>query len=170
MATTPKAGDTIAIMDTSHGTMKILLYTEHVPETTKNFIEHSNEGRYNDAPFHRIIKDFMIQGGDFENQNGTGGYSYKGPGTSIPDEFHDDLSHIKGALSMANSGPNTGGSQFFIVQNEDGTAFLDGRHAVFGYIYDGLDNVDKIADIETDGGDRPSEPVLIKTITISEYK
>lgn len=169
MAFTPEKGDTIAVMETSSGTMKILLHTDEVPETTKNFIELSKAGKYKDIPFHRVINNFMIQGGDFENQNGTGGHSYKGPGTEIQDEFHPDLRHIKGALSMANRGPNTGGSQFFIVHAEEGTPWLDGKHAIFGYVYEGKEVVDEIAETRVDGADRPLDDVVIKTVEIKTY-
>jgi len=166
----PEPGDKIAILKTTHGDLTMLLYEEKAPETVKNFVEHSNEGRYEDVPFHRIIENFMIQGGDFENKNGTGGHSYKGPGTSLQDEFGKGLEHVYGAVSMANAGPNTGGSQFFIVQNQNGTPHLNGMHAIFGYVYDGMDNVEKMADLETDYQDRPAEDVLIKSVEIIEFK
>ncbi len=165
----PAKGDTIAVMDTNLGEISILLYTKKAPETTKNFIELAKAGQYDEAPFHRIIKDFMIQGGDFENENGTGGYSYMGKGTTLKDEFGAGLKHVYGAVSMANAGPNTGGSQFFIVQAADGTRYLDGRHAIFGYVYDGMDVVEEMATLETDGLDRPSTRVLIKGVEIEEY-
>jgi len=165
----PEAGDTIAIMKTNHGEIAILLYTEEVPETTKNFIELANDGKYDETIFHRIIEDFMIQGGDFTDHNGTGGHSYKGPGTSIEDEFVNELSHVKGALSMANSGPDTGGSQFFIVHADEGTSWLNGKHAIFGYAYEGLEIVDKIAEVETHPGDKPVEDVTIESVTISTF-
>ncbi len=165
----PEKGDTIAVMKTNMGDINILLYTNQAPETTKNFIEHSNEGRYEKVPFHRVIADFMIQGGDFENKNGTGGYSYKGKGTTLKDEFGSGLTHVYGAVSMANAGPNTGGSQFFIVQAKDGTARLDGKHAIFGYVYDGMEMVEKIAAVETDYMDRPKKEIKIKNVEIKKY-
>lgn len=166
MQTEPKTGDTVATLKTNMGDIKVLLYTELAPETTKNFIEHANADRYDETIFHRVISDFMIQGGDFENFNGTGGYGYKGPGTNIPDEFGEGLTHVKGALSMANAGPNTGGSQFFIVQNEDGTDWLDGKHAIFGFAYEGMDVVDEIAGVSTAFGDKPLEDVVIEDVVI----
>ena len=166
MQTEPKAGDTIATLKTNKGDIKVLLYTDLVPETTKNFIEHANADRYDETIFHRVINNFMIQGGDFENFNGTGGYSYKGEGTSIEDEFADGLTHVKGALSMANAGPNTGGSQFFIVQSADGTNWLDGKHAIFGFAYEGLDVVDAIAEVEVQPGDKPVEDVVLEDVVI----
>lgn len=126
-------------------------------------------GKYDGAIFHRVIEDFMIQGGDFENKNGSGGYSYKGPGTSIPDEFGPGLTHLKGALSMANAGPNTGGSQFFIVQAKAGTSYLDGKHAIFGFVYEGLDIVDEIAGVETNYNSKPLEDIVIESIEISTF-
>ncbi len=164
----PEPGDTIAKMKTSHGDVNIILYTEKAPETVKNFVEHSKAGKYDGVGFHRVIDNFMIQGGDFENRNGTGGYSYKGPGTSLEDEFGEGLSHLRGALSMANAGPDTGGSQFFIVQRDGGTPTLDGVHAIFGYVYDGMGTVDKIAKLDTDYNDKPTEDVLIESIEITE--
>lgn len=166
----PEKGDTIAIMDTNFGEISILLYTKEAPNTTKNFIEHSKAGRYDEAPFHRIIKDFMVQGGDFENKNGTGGYSHEGPGTLLDDEFVKGLNHVYGAVSMAKTqAPNSAGSQFFIVQAEEGTRFLDGQHAVFGYVYDGMDVVEEMTTLETDSQDRPSKKVLIKGVEIEKY-
>lgn len=110
----------------------------------------------------------MIQTGDFENGDGTGGYSYKGPGTSIEDEFAKGLSHKRGTVSMANRGPNTGGSQFFIVQAEDGTPWLDGKHSIFGQVTAGMDIVDRIATAEKDINDRPVEDVLIESVVIED--
>lgn len=147
----------------------MLLYTEEAPETTKNFIELSKEGKYNDTIFHRIIDDFMIQGGDFENRNGTGGYSYKGPGTYLKDEFGEGLEHKYGAVSMANAGPDTAGSQFFIVQASGGTPWLDGAHAIFGYVYEGMDVVEEMANVETDGSDKPLEDVVLEEVVIETF-
>lgn len=169
MQTTPKEGDTIATIKTTEGDIKVLLYTEAAPETAKNFVELANSGKYENVLFHRVIEDFMLQTGDFQNNNGTGGYSYKGPGTALMDEFGEGLSHMRGALSMANSGPNTGGSQFFIVQKADGTDWLNGKHAIFGYVYEGMDVVDKIAAVETDMYDKPLKDIKMEKVEISTF-
>lgn len=165
----PNEGDTVAHMKTNKGDIKILLYTDHVPETTNNFIELANAGKYDDTIFHRVIDCFMIQGGDFENSNGTGGHSHKGPGTKFEDEFVDELKHIKGALSMANAGPNTNGSQFFIVQADRGTPHLDGMHSVFGFVYEGLDVVDEIGGVQTGANNRPVEDIVVESVQIIEF-
>lgn len=160
--------ETFARIETNFGNMTIALFTDQAPETTKNFIELSKQGKYNGTIFHRVIKDFMIQGGDFENGNGTGGYTYKGPGTTLKDEIDPDLKHEKGTVSMANRGPNTSASQFFIVQAEDGAPWLDGGYTIFGKATSGLDIVDKIANVKTGEADRPLEDVIVKKIEIIE--
>lgn len=171
----PRAGDTIAILKTDKGDIFVKLFTSDVPKISQNFIELAKQGKYNGVTFHRIIKDFMIQTGDFQNHDGTGGYSYKGAGTSMSDEF-SDYRHIKGAVSMANSGPNTNGSQFFIVSASAGTPWLDGVHSIFGQVYKGIDVVDKISDVKveaTDDGSQPSVPIdppVIKSVTIEKVK
>ncbi len=170
MKTTPESGDTIATLTTNKGTINILLFTEEAPETTKNFIELAKQGKYDDTIFHRVIDNFMIQGGDFENRNGTGGYSYKGPGTYLQDEFGEGLTHVRGAVSMANAGPNTGGSQFFIVNAAEGTAWLNGAHAIFGFVYEGMDIVDAIAKVNKSSMDRPNEDMVIEKVEISQFK
>lgn len=159
-----KKGDTIAVMETNFGTIKIKLFPDLVPETVKNFTELAKKGYYDGLTFHRVIKDFMIQGGD-PNGTGTGGDSYKGPGTTIPDEFSEKLTNIRGAVSMANRGLNTGSSQFFIVQKADGTPWLDGLHAVFGQVYEGIEVVDKIAALDKGDG-TPSKKIIMKSIKI----
>lgn len=168
MKTTPEKGDTIAVLTTNMGEIKVLLYTKDVPETAKNFAELAKEKKYDGTIFHRVINNFMIQGGDFENRNGTGGYTYKGKGTRLKDEINPNLSHIRGALSMANSGAhtNSAASQFFIVQNPKGTKFLDGDYAIFGYAYEGMDVVDQIAATKTDGGDKPLEDIVLEKVEI----
>ena len=153
------------MMVTNFGTIKIKLFPKEVPETVKNFTELAKKGFYDGLTFHRVINDFMIQGGDPEG-TGRGGESYKGPGTVIPDEFSPNLKNIYGALSMANRGPNTGSSQFFIVQKEDGTPWLDGLHAVFGQVYEGMDIVDKIAALDKGDG-TPKQKAVMKKVTIS---
>ena len=155
----------IAVIETTLGTIKAELYGNEAPETVKNFVTLAEEKKYDGTPFHRVIEGFMIQTGDFDMKNGMGGYSYKGPGTVIQDEFSPNLKNVKGALSMANRGPNTGGSQFFIVQAE-ATEWLDGKHAVFGQVIEGMDVVDAIATAETDPFDRPQTPINMISVTI----
>lgn len=164
----PKSGDTIATLNTDLGDIKVLLYTNEAPTTTENFIELANQQKYENVAIHRVIDCFMVQTGDFENGNGTGGYSHKGPGTTIRDEFGPGLKHLRGAVSMAKTDmPDTAGSQFFIVQADYGTPWLDGMHAVFGYVYEGMEIVDRIAKMDTDGNDRPMTDIAIKSVQIS---
>ena len=132
-----KTGDNrIATIVTEKGVIKIELYESRAPITTKNFIDLAESGFYDGLTFHRVIRSFMIQGGDPDG-NGMGG-----PGYVIPDEFHPELKHTTGALSMANAGPNTGGSQFFITEAPQ--PHLDGKHSVFGQVIEGQDVVVKI--------------------------
>ncbi len=148
-----------ATIETNHGTIRAELFEERAPKTAGNFIELAEKGFYDGVAFHRVIQDFMIQGGDPE---GTG---RGGPGYTIDDEFHPELRHEgKGVLSMANAGPNTGGSQFFITLAA--TPWLDDRHAVFGRVVEGMDVVETIGGIDTDRADRPTEPVVMETVTI----
>jgi len=158
----------VAFMETTEGTMVLEIFADKVPETAKNFTELSKAGEYEGVPFHRVIKDFMIQGGDITTGDGYGGHSYKGPNTSIQDEFAEGLTHKYGAISMANSGPNTGGSQFFIVNTEQGTPFLDGKHAIFGQLIEGFDVLETISNVETQGADVPVKNINIKKVTILE--
>jgi peptidyl-prolyl cis-trans isomerase A (cyclophilin A) len=149
----------IATMKTSMGTMKFQLEMEKASVTSNNFISLSKKGFYDGLIFHRVIADFMIQGGDPEG-NGRGG-----PGYAIKDEFSPDLTHYKaGILSMANSGPNTGGSQFFITLIP--TPWLDGKHSVFGRIIEGEDVLKAIGSVATDSNDRPLQNVTIESVTI----
>lgn len=162
----PLAGETVAILDTDMGVIKFKLFTEQVPEISKNFIELAKDGKYKDTPFHRTVKDFMIQTGDFTNKNGTGGYSYKGPGSKLADEIAPSLKHLYGTVSMANAGPDTNGSQFFIVTSEKGTSFLDGGYSIFGQVYEGMDVAEKIQDLQVPHTEKPSKLVLIKSVKI----
>ena len=149
-----------ALFATSMGDIRIELFEDNAPITTGNFIKLAESGYYNGLIFHRVINNFMIQGG-CPSGTGTGG-----PGYSIEDEFHPDLKHDgPGVLSMANAGPNTGGSQFFITLVE--TDWLDGRHAVFGKVVDGIDVVNSIGEVQTGPQDRPLEAVTINEITIA---
>ena len=149
----------VATFDTSMGTFKIELFNDLAPKTVKNFTTLVGKKFYDGLIFHRVIDQFMIQGGD-PNGNGTGG-----PGYEIPDEFGKGLKHDKpGMLSMANAGPNTGGSQFFITLVP--TPWLDGHHAIFGHVVSGMDVVEKIGKTPTDSQDRPLKKVIIEKITI----
>ncbi len=150
-------------MNTNMGAITLELYPDKTPKTVENFVGLAKEGKYDNVPFHRVIEGFMIQGGDYENQNGTGGKSIWGG--QFEDEIVPELSHVRGVLSMANAGPGTNGSQFFIVHAPD-TAYLDGRHTIFGHVTDGMDIVDKIATVSTDMMDRPLEPVVIESFEL----
>jgi cyclophilin family peptidyl-prolyl cis-trans isomerase len=148
-----------ATMKTTEGDITFELFDEDAPKTVENFRKLASDGFYDGLLFHRIIKDFMIQGGCPQG-TGTGG-----PGYQFDDEFN---SHkiVRGALAMANAGPNTNGSQFFIV-TADKCPWLDGKHTVFGQVTDGMDVVDSLEGVKTGGGDRPEEPVGIATIELS---
>lgn len=155
----PNKKNSLAVFETSMGTFKVELFEDKAPRTAQNFISLVNKGFYNGLIFHRVIDGFMIQGGDPKG-NGTGG-----PGYVIPDEFHKDLKHTgAGILSMANAGPNTGGSQFFITL--DATPWLDGKHAIFGKVVEGLDVVKAIGKVKTGAQDRPQTDVVMKKVTI----
>ena len=190
----PISGETIATIKTNMGDIKIRLFAELAPKTVENFTTHSKNGYYNGLIFHRVIKDFMIQGGD-PTGTGCGGKSIWGD--KFEDEFCVDLHNLRGALSMANAGPGTNGSQFFIVQAQEvdpgliqqmamlgdrgfpaetvenykavgGTPWLDFKHTVFGQVYEGMDVVDAIANVKTAGADKPVNDVIIETIEITE--
>jgi peptidyl-prolyl cis-trans isomerase A (cyclophilin A) len=145
--------------NTNKGNFKIELYVDKAPVTTGNFIKLVDEGFYNDLIFHRVIPNFMVQCGC---PHGTG---RGGPGYTIRDEFHPDLKHdSKGMLSMANAGPNTGGSQFFITVAS--TPWLDGKHSIFGKVIDGMEVVDSISKVEKDRNDKPLQNVVVNSIKI----
>ncbi len=159
--TMPQAKNRIAVFETNMGTFEIELFEDKAPITTANFIDLAEHNFYDGLIFHRVIDGFMIQGGD-PNGNGTGG-----PGYTIKDEFHKDLRHDSaGILSMANAGPNTGGSQFFITL--DATPWLDGHHAVFGKVIKGLDVVEKIGHTQTDFMDKPTKDVVMEKVYIKD--
>ena len=151
---------TNATMKTNHGAIELELFADDAPVTVENFTKLAREGFYDGVIFHRVIKDFMIQGGCPQG-TGTGG-----PGYTFEDEFN---SHkiVRGALAMANAGPNTNGSQFFIV-TADKCPWLDGKHTVFGQVTEGMDVVDALEGTSTGPGDRPEEPVGIATIEFSD--
>ncbi len=189
---TPKSGDTVAVIKTNMGDIKVKFFPEHAPKAVENFTTHAKNGYYDNIIFHRVIKDFMIQGGD-PTGTGMGGKSIWD--SSFEDEFSPELHNIYGALSMANAGPCTNGSQFFIVhastipdgmteqmnqlpdsypadcieayKKVGGTPWLDYHHTVFGQVYEGMDIVDAIAGVATDGRDKPLNDVFIKGIDVT---
>jgi len=191
----PVSGDIIATMKTNMGDIKIKFFPKEAPKAVENFTTHAKNGYYNGLIFHRVIKDFMIQGGD-PTGTGMGGESIWG--RSFEDEFDPALHNLRGSLSMANAGPGTNGSQFFIVQAKDvpanmlgqmkqmpesfpedtvnayaemgGTPWLDFRHTVFGQVFEGMEIVDAIAAVKVGNADKPVEPVVIETIEIEEVK
>ncbi len=187
-----EAGDIVAVMKTTLGDIKILLFPDAAPKAVENFTTHAKNGYYTGIIFHRVIPDFMIQGGD-PTGTGRGGESIWGK--SFEDEFSVDYHNIRGALSMANAGPGTNGSQFFIVQAKEvdsglvsqmeqlsdrgfptecvedyktlgGTPWLDFKHTVFGQVVEGMDVVDSIATVKTGFADKPVEDVVILGIEI----
>ena len=191
----PEKGDLVAVMHTNMGDIKIKLFPNEAPKTVKNFVELSKKDYYNGIIFHRVIKDFMIQGGD-PTGTGIGGESIYGE--KFEDEFDVSLHNVRGALSMANAGPGTNGSQFFIVQASEcpetmlgqmkqltdrgfpeetiadyealgGTPWLDFKHSVFGQVFEGMNVVDDIANVRTGAGDRPLHDVVIEGIEIVEF-
>ncbi|QZY76252.1 peptidylprolyl isomerase [Limosilactobacillus fermentum] len=179
-----------AIIKTNQGDIKLQLFPDQAPKTVKNFVELAKQGYYKGVIFHRVIPDFMIQGGD-PTGTGAGGESIYGQ--AFEDEFSEELFNFKGALSMANAGPNTNGSQFFIVTNENvpadmvgqmkaagypdeviaryqegGTPWLDFHHTVFGQVIEGMDVAQKISQVKRDFRDRPEEDVVIEDVEIVE--
>jgi cyclophilin family peptidyl-prolyl cis-trans isomerase len=149
-----------ATLHTTEGAIELELFPEDAPKTVENFLKLSRDGFYDGVIFHRVIPDFMIQGGD-PTGTGTGGPGY---------EFEDEINEhrvVRGALAMANAGPNTNGSQFFIVTAE-ATPWLDGKHTVFGRVTSGMDVVDRISEVDRDANDRPREPVTIDRVEVGE--
>ena len=191
----PQKGDLVAIMHTNMGDIAIRFFPEQAPKTVENFTTHAKNGYYDGIVFHRVIKDFMIQGGD-PTATGCGGESIWGH--NFADEFSPELHNLRGALSMANAGPGTNGSQFFIVQADSvhpgllaqmadlreyfpaaceeayrqvgGTPHLDFHHTVFGQVYAGMDVVDAIAAVKTNSNDKPLEDVTILGIDVKDYE
>ena len=190
----PVTGETVATMKTSMGDIKIRLFPEAAPKTVENFTTHAKNGYYDGRICHRVSNEFMIQGGD-PTGTGCGGQSIWG--STFEDEFCTDLHNLRGALSMANAGPGTNGSQFFIVQADEvsrdlveqmeqlsdrgfptecvedykalgGTPWLDFKHTVFGQVVEGMDTVDAIAGVKTSFGDKPVEDVVILGIDVQE--
>jgi peptidyl-prolyl cis-trans isomerase B (cyclophilin B) len=149
-----------AKMNTSLGTITLEFFDEDAPATVANFRKLAGDHFYDGVIFHRVIRDFMIQGGDPDG-TGTGG-----PGYTFEDEFNQHKV-VRGALAMANAGPNTNGSQFFIVTTA-AAPWLDGKHTVFGQVTDGMDTVDAIEGVPTGAGDRPKDPPVIESIELAD--
>jgi peptidyl-prolyl cis-trans isomerase B (cyclophilin B) len=149
-----------AKLHTNHGTITLEFFDADAPETVANFRKLSTDGFYDGLSFHRVIPDFMIQGG-CPLGTGTGG-----PGYTFADEFNDHKV-VRGAIAMANAGPNTNGSQFFIVTTAS-APWLDGKHTVFGQVTEGMDAVDAIEGLPTDGRDRPKEPAVIESVELGD--
>jgi peptidyl-prolyl cis-trans isomerase B (cyclophilin B) len=147
-----------AVLHTNHGAIDVELFDEDAPKTVENFTKLARDGFYDGVVFHRVIPDFMIQGGD---PTGTG---RGGPGYTFEDEPNDHKVE-RGALAMANAGPNTNGSQFFIVTAES-CPWLDGKHTVFGRVADGMDVVDAISAVETDASDKPRRDIVIERVEL----
>ena len=191
----PVSGDTVAKMKTTMGDIEILLFPEAAPKAVENFTSLAEQGYYNGIIFHRVIPDFMIQGGD---PTGTGMGGESKWGRPFADEFNPDFHNLRGALSMANAGPGTNGSQFFIVQagvvdgnlmgqmemigdkmfpadciadykKVGGTPWLDFKHTVFGQVFEGMDVVDAIAETRVDMLDKPFDDVVIEKIEIETF-
>jgi peptidyl-prolyl cis-trans isomerase B (cyclophilin B) len=149
-----------ATMHTNHGEIQLELFDADAPKTVDNFVKLSKDGFYDGLIFHRVIRDFMIQGGCPQG-TGTGG-----PGYQFEDEINDNKV-VRGALAMANAGPNTNGSQFFIVTT-DAAPWLDGKHTVFGRVTEGMEAVDSIEQTETGAQDRPVEDAVIERVEVRE--
>ena len=149
-----------ATMHTNHGAIELELFDADAPKTVENFVKLSKDGFYDGLIFHRVIPDFMIQGGCPQG-TGTGG-----PGYQFEDEFNDNKI-VRGALAMANAGPNTNGSQFFIVTTE-AAPWLDGKHTVFGRVSSGMEAVDAIEGAETGAQDRPLQDAVIERVEVHE--
>ena len=149
-----------ATLHTNRGAIELELFENDAPKTVDNFVGLARSGFYDGVIFHRVIPDFMIQGGD---PTGTG---MGGPGYEFEDEVNEHRA-VRGALAMANAGPNTNGSQFFIVTAES-TPWLDGKHTVFGRVSAGMDVVDRISEAERDANDRPTSPVAIERVELPE--
>ena len=151
---------TSATLETNHGAIGIELFDADAPKTVENFLKLARDGFYDGVVFHRVIENFMIQGGD-PTGTGTGGPGY---------QFEDEINKRpvqRGALAMANAGPNTNGSQFFIVTTQ-AAPWLDGKHTVFGRVTDGMDAVDAISAVDTDANDKPGDPVTIERVELND--
>jgi len=163
-----QAKNMTATISTNFGEVKLEFFEEDAPNTVANFIKLANDGFYNGTKFHRVIKGFMIQGGDplTKDETQSENWGTGGPGHTFKDEIHANNKNTVGTISMANSGPNTNGSQFFI--NVANSNFLDEKHTVFGRVIEGMDVVEQIENTPTGNQDRPVESVIVESITVTE--
>ena len=163
----PEKGETVAILHTNYGDIKMRFLDKVAPLASKNFVELSKAGRFDNTIFHRVINNFMIQGGDYTSFDGTGGASAFGE--EFPFEISEKASNIRGSVAMAHAQVGENGSQFYINQAPQGNTYLDGGYTVFGWVYEGMDIVDKIAAVKTVYPDRPVEDVVLKSVEVTEY-
>ena len=160
----PAAGDTVATIKTNKGDIKVVLFPDAAPKAVENFTTHADNGYYDGVIFHRVIPDFMIQGGD-PTGTGMGGPGYSIEGEFTSNGFQNDLKHTRGVLSMARTAdPNSAGSQFFIMHQD--APHLDGSYAAFGHVVNGIEVVDEIANVATDWNDKPRTPVVMEKVEI----
>ena len=162
----PVKGEEVATLHTNYGDISMKFFPEVAPKAVASFKALAKAGRYDDTIFHRVINNFMIQGGDYTNFNGTGGESAFGEEFDL--EVSDYLSNIEGAVAMANRGPGTNGSQFYI--NQVNNNYLDGNYTVFGQVFDGMDVVNDIAEVKTGANDKPVNDVILESVEIYEYE
>ena len=162
----PVTGETVATLHTNYGDISMKFFPEAAPLAVNSFIALAKADRFNDTIFHRVIENFMIQGGDYTDFNGTGGESIYGDEFDL--EVTEYLSNIEGAVAMANRGPGTNGSQFYINQVDN--TYLDGKYTVFAQVFDGMDVVNDIAQVKTSYGDKPVNDVVLESVEIYEYE
>lgn len=164
----PEKGETVAIIVTNYGEIKMRFLDKVAPLATNNFIALAQAGRFDKTIFHRVINDFMIQGGDYTNFDGTGGASAYG--VEFPFEISEYASNIRGSVAMAHAQVGENGSQFYINQNYADNTYLDGGYTVFGWVYEGMDVVDEIAAVSTVYPDKPVDDVIIEYVEITEFE
>ena len=162
----PEKGEEVVTLHTNYGDISFKFFPEVAPKAVYSFKALAKDGRYDGTIFHRVINNFMIQGGDYTNFNGTGGASAYGEEFDL--EISDYLTNIEGSVAMANRGPGTNGSQFYI--NQINNNYLDGNYTVFGQVYDGMDVVNAIASVKTGANDKPLKDVILESAELHEYE
>ena len=162
----PEKGEEVVTLHTNYGDISFKFFPEVAPKAVYSFKALAKDGRYDGTIFHRVINNFMIQGGDYTNFNGTGGASAYGEEFDL--EISDYLTNIEGSVAMANRGPGTNGSQFYI--NQINNNYLDGNYTVFGQVYEGMDVVNAIASVKTGANDKPLKDVILESAELHEYE